>query len=136
MPPRVKYGVLLKDFTQLPVWRTTSEDRMVKSALNFAAGFYGVPDFLFNYNQEITIESDGVNNTLAPYDTCVNSNIPISNFGVNQTTKWMNIYLQPALKRIQKDARGLDLTIADMFAMQNLCAYEVSLASLTGATSC
>jgi len=36
----------------------------------------------------------------------------------------MNIYLQPALKRIQKDLKGLNLTITDLYAMQNLCAYE------------
>ena len=29
---RLKYGELLKGFTGLPVFRTTSEDRMVKSA--------------------------------------------------------------------------------------------------------
>lgn len=42
---RVLYGSLLKNFTEagvLPVFRTESEDRMVKSALNFAAGFFGV----------------------------------------------------------------------------------------------
>lgn len=121
---RVKYGELLTNFTQLPVWRTTSEDRMIKSALNFAAGFYGVPDFLFNYNQEIIVESDGFNNTLAPYDTCANSNLPFTNFGTNQTAKWVNIYLQPALKRIQKNVKGLNFTVADIYAMQNLCAYE------------
>lgn len=37
---RTKYGGLLKE-GQRPVFRTESEDRMVKSALNFAAGFFG-----------------------------------------------------------------------------------------------
>lgn len=37
---RAKYGGLLKE-GQRPVFRTESQDRMVKSALNFAAGFFG-----------------------------------------------------------------------------------------------
>lgn len=37
---RTKYGALLKA-GQKPVFRTESQDRMVKSALNFAAGFFG-----------------------------------------------------------------------------------------------
>ena len=121
----MKYGELLNDFTQLPVWRTTSEDRMVKSALNFAAGFFGVPDFLTSYNQELVIEADNFNNTLAPYDTCTNSNLPVSNFGTNQTAIWLDIYLQSALRRLQRDVKGLELTITDVYALQDLCAYEV-----------
>lgn len=71
IPPiafRTNYGDLLKNFTasgKLPVFRTESEDRMVKSALNFAAGFFGIP-YEGQYNQEITIESPGFNNTFAP----------------------------------------------------------------------
>lgn len=37
---RYRYGNLLNAFTDLPVFRTTSEDRMLDSALNFAAGFF------------------------------------------------------------------------------------------------
>jgi hypothetical protein len=43
---RQMYGHLLNNFTasgKLPVFRTESQDRMVKTAENFAAGFFGVP---------------------------------------------------------------------------------------------
>jgi hypothetical protein len=50
---------------------------MVHSALNFAAGFFGVPMYTTDYHQVIVIENPGFNNTGAPYDTCVNSNLPI-----------------------------------------------------------
>jgi hypothetical protein len=93
--------------------------------LNFAAGFFGVPDLLYDYNQEIIIEADNFNNSLAPYETCNNSNLPVGNFGSNQTAKWVDIYLQDALKRLQKNVVGLNLTVADVFEMQDLCAYEV-----------
>lgn len=50
---------------------------MVASALNFAAGFFGIPMYQTDYHQLIVIESSGFNNTLAPYDTCLNSNLPV-----------------------------------------------------------
>ncbi|KAG6810444.1 hypothetical protein H0H92_011838 [Tricholoma furcatifolium] len=68
---RLKYGFLLENFTEtntIPVFRTESQDRMLHSALNFGIGFFGYP-LEGKYQQSITIEADGFNNTLAPYDT-------------------------------------------------------------------
>lgn len=53
---RQLYGKLLNNFTEqgtLPVFRTESQDRMVKTANNFAAGFFGVPEYLDEVNIEI-----------------------------------------------------------------------------------
>lgn len=75
---RELYGSLLNNFTEagtLPVFRTESEDRMVKTAQNFAAGFFGVPEFLSEVNLEILVENPTVNNSGAPYEACPNSNI-------------------------------------------------------------
>jgi hypothetical protein len=52
---RQQYGALLNNFTEqgaLPVFRTESQDRMVKTANNFAAGFFGVPEYLDEVNSE------------------------------------------------------------------------------------
>jgi hypothetical protein len=57
---RQQYGYLLNNFTaqgKLPVFRTESQDRMVKTAQNFAAGFFGVPEFLDQVNLLITVET-------------------------------------------------------------------------------
>ncbi|KAF4623104.1 hypothetical protein D9613_002089 [Agrocybe pediades] len=121
---RMKYGELLKDFKDLPVFRTTSEARMLDSALHFSAGFFGVQSYQQEYHQLITIENDGQNNTLSPYDNCPNSNNAIGNFGTVQSSKWAQIYLQPALKRLSKSIKGYQLQIQDLVAMQQLCAYE------------
>ncbi|KAH8112806.1 phosphoglycerate mutase-like protein [Phellopilus nigrolimitatus] len=122
---RMKYGEFLKNFTGLPVFRTTSEERMVQSAQNFAAGFFGVPDFLTDYRQVITIEEVGFNNTLAPYDTCNNSNTAtIGSFGTTMADKWADVYLQDALKRLSPLIEGVNLTISDVLGMQTTCAYE------------
>jgi len=62
---RQRYGFLLDAFTSsnsLPVFRTTSQDRMLKSALNFAAGFFGIP-YEDQYHQSIVIEATGFNSS-------------------------------------------------------------------------
>ncbi|KAL5478531.1 hypothetical protein ACEPAI_2715 [Sanghuangporus weigelae] len=124
---RVKYGELLKHFTGLPVFRTTSQARMLQSADNFAAGFFGVPDYLTNYRQVITIENSvvGNNNTLAP--NCANRNrSAISGLGGIMANKWRYIYLQDALARFSLQIEGLNLITSDLVGMQELCAYETN----------
>ncbi|KAH7890476.1 histidine phosphatase superfamily [Phlebopus sp. FC_14] len=123
---RMRYGHLLDAFSDLPVWRTTSEDRMVDSALNFAAGFFDVRTYESDYHQEIIIEASGFNNTLAPYETCNNANTDsIGYYGSTQANKWSQIYLQSALSRLQPMITGYNLTIDDLSNMQMMCAYEV-----------
>ncbi|KAJ6496230.1 acid phosphatase [Mycena sanguinolenta] len=121
---RVKYGDLLKGFTDLPVWRTTSEERMVDSALHFAAGFFGVQEYQTDYHQLIEIEAQGFNSTLAPYDQCPNANNIIAATATNFTTQWGSIYLAKAQKRLAPHLKGLELTPALLVAMQQMCSYE------------
>ncbi|KAJ8702460.1 hypothetical protein PTI98_001171 [Pleurotus ostreatus] len=121
---RIKYGELLDGFEEFPVFRTTTSGRMVDSALHFAAGFFGVQTFQQDYHQLIIPESAGMNNTLAAGEVCPNANNDIAAFGILQSLKWANIYLQPTLKRLQKSIDGLELDVFDLVAMQMACAYE------------
>lgn len=98
----------------------------MNTSLHFAAGFFGVQDYQNQYHQLITIENGGQNNTLSPFDNCPNSNNAIQAFGTVQSTKWVNKYLQPALKRIGSQMKGFNLTVTDLLSMQQLCAYEVT----------
>jgi len=124
---RIKYGFLLNNFTEkntIPVFRTESQDRMLSSALNFALGFFGYP-IEGKYQQSITIEAKGFNNTLAPYDTCPNAvDRTKADRGVWYTRRWTAIYLEKAHRRLQNQFRGLNLTIGDVYTMQQLCPYE------------
>ncbi|ESK92182.1 acid phosphatase [Moniliophthora roreri MCA 2997] len=124
---RLKYGFLLKNFTEsntVPVFRTESQDRMLHSALNFAIGFFGYP-FEGQYQQSITIEAANFNNTLAPYDTCPNANRrTVSDRGTWYASRWADKYLASARKRLQKQITGFELSVQDVFTMQQLCAYE------------
>ena len=39
--------------------------------------------------------------------------------------RWANIYLEDARERLKKQLHGLDLSIEDVFTMQEMCPYEV-----------
>ncbi|KAI0029734.1 phosphoglycerate mutase-like protein [Vararia minispora EC-137] len=122
---RLKYGFLLENFTNtLPVYRTESQDRMLYSALNFAAGFFGIP-YEDKYLQSITIEDTGFNNTLAPYKTCTNANNATKgDRGTPFVRDWAGTYLRDARDRLQSNFGGIELSIEDVYTMQQMCAYE------------
>ncbi len=64
------YGHLFNpNQTSKLVWRTTTEDRMRKSAENFAAGFFGL-DYQQYVQLEFVIDESGFNNSLAGYNAC------------------------------------------------------------------
>ncbi|KAG6900350.1 hypothetical protein C0993_011981, partial [Termitomyces sp. T159_Od127] len=124
---RLKYGFLLKNFTKtntLPVFRTESQDRMLYSALNFALGFFGYP-LEGKYQQSITIEALNFSNSLAPYNTCPNAMISgKASRSLWYLERWAAIYLKKALQRLQRHLKGFELTIEDLYSMQQMCAYE------------
>lgn len=96
---------------------------MLHSALNFAAGFFGLP-FESRYRQLIVIESKGFNNTLAPYHTCKNGEEAGKTYTQQILANWSEIYLAEALPRLQANLTGYQLTFQDLVSMQQLCAYE------------
>ncbi|KAH9847991.1 phosphoglycerate mutase-like protein [Lenzites betulinus] len=124
---RIKYGFLLHNFSEshtLPVFRTESQDRMLSSALNFALGFFGHP-LEGKYQQLITIEDHGFNNTLAPSKTCPNAhNTTKGDRATAFVREWANVYLPDALARLRPQLDGLELSMEDVYSMQQLCAYE------------
>lgn len=103
--------------------RTTTQDRMLKSAEYFMAGFFG-QDWTNNATLEVIIEQTGYNNTLAGYEECPNSNLPVSAGGTNATNAWVSVYLQNATARFQKLIPGYNWTLTDTYAAQSLCPYE------------
>ena len=105
---RQLYGELLNNFTKagaIPVFRTESQDRMVKTAENFAAGFFGVPEYLDQVNIEILVETPGVNNSGAPYEVCTNSNVGSrGSIGSTAATAFANNAFNATLARLNSQA--------------------------------
>src|SRR5690348_974737 len=116
---------------------------MLKSAQNFAAGFFGIPAE-DQFNLEVMIESKGFNNTLAPWNTVseVFGHPAVIHFarrdqdlhrgladltstqcpdteGYNKEVldrlhQWDDVFLKDARKRLQKHITGYDLSINDV----------------------
>ncbi|KAI9741394.1 MAG: hypothetical protein M1834_003111 [Cirrosporium novae-zelandiae] len=121
-----QYGGLYNTSSKI-IARTTTQDRMMKSAENFMTGFFGL-DWTDNATLEVIIEGDygtGVwNNSLAGYYNCENSNLYQSQGGENASEIWVATYLANATKRFQKLAGGYNWTIQDTYDMQTMCPYE------------
>ncbi|KAJ1301150.1 hypothetical protein OPQ81_003562 [Rhizoctonia solani] len=124
---RMRYGHLLDNFTEtntIPVFRTESQNRMLESSINFALGFFGHP-IEGQYQQVIMTVLPGLNNTISPWNTCPNSNIPAKAFrGSMLVQKWCDIYLKDAVKRFKDMAPEVDWSIEDAYTAQKMCAYE------------
>lgn len=97
---RVKYGHLLDKMKKKPVFRTTSQDRMAYSALNFNAGFWGIP-FEEQYHQLYIPEAVGFNNTLAPHFSCPNDGTAVHALGFIAAANWTQEYLRDTVPRLQ-----------------------------------
>lgn len=73
----------------------------LKLSLNFAAGFFGVPEYTTSYRQLIIDEefsNTSNNNTLAA--ACANSNGPAGKLGSKASGEWAEVYLKGAVERL------------------------------------
>lgn len=72
--------------------RTTTQDRMLKSAEYFVAGFFGL-EWTNNATIEVTIEQDTFNNSLAGWLNCPNGH-KAPRLGNEAQAVWVGTYLQ------------------------------------------
>lgn len=84
------YGSLYNPNSKIIV-RTTTQDRMLKSAEYFMAGFFGL-EWTRNATIEVIIEEAYFNNSLAGYMNCPNG--LKDQAGTNATIEWVTNYLQ------------------------------------------
>ncbi|QSZ30109.1 hypothetical protein DSL72_004629 [Monilinia vaccinii-corymbosi] len=118
-----QYAQLYNPYSKI-IARTTTQDRMLKSAEYFMAGFFGL-EWTNNATIEVIIESAGFNNSLAGYDNCPNANNYRSAGGSNATNQWVATYLQNATARFQSMVSPeFNWTIIDTYAAQTMCPYE------------
>lgn len=122
---RYLYGHLYPQNGTKIIARTTTQDRMLKSAEYFMAGFFGL-SWTNNATLVLNIESNTgtFNNSLAGYDNCPNARNYRNSAGDNATKTWANIYLADAQKRFDATAPDFNWTITDVYNAQSLCAYE------------
>ncbi len=108
-----QYGQLYNTSTKI-LARTTSQDRMLKSAEYFMAGFFGL-EWTNNATLEAILEQNYYNNSLAGYFQCNNSNTGVSTGGNNASLIWEATYLKNATARLKQLAGGYNWTTADTY---------------------
>ncbi|RKK86439.1 hypothetical protein BFJ68_g17152 [Fusarium oxysporum] len=113
------YGRLYNPHSKLIV-RTTTRDRMLKSAENWVAGFFGL-EWTNNATIEVIIEAAGFNNSLAGDLNCPNTAKADYKSPVEA---WVEIYLQDANSRFNNMTDGFKWTLADVYAAQMMCPFE------------
>ncbi|KAK1781977.1 histidine phosphatase superfamily [Copromyces sp. CBS 386.78] len=101
--------------------RTTTQDRMMKSAENFLAGMFGL-EWTNNVTLEVIIEGSNLNNSLAGYMNCPNESQ--DSLGSEARDIWVGNYLKDATERFSKLVTGYNWTVDDTYAAQTLCAYD------------
>ncbi|KAK3709720.1 hypothetical protein LTR37_010747 [Vermiconidia calcicola] len=120
------YGHLYPNNGSKIVARSTTQDRMTKSAEYFLAGFFGL-EWTSNATLVLAIETETEvwNNTLAGYFNCDNSYGYKNEGGDNATEQWVEIYLADATERLAPNAgKHFNWTAEDSYNAQSLCAYE------------
>jgi hypothetical protein len=109
---------------------------------DFAAGFFGIP-YEGQFNLELMIESPKFNNTgggyrdakkgnmsmadgtiTAPYDACTNANKAVGSIGSAASDKYTASAFADTVERLKPMMPGFNLTVTDVLAMLDLCAYE------------
>ncbi|KAE8148611.1 histidine phosphatase superfamily [Aspergillus avenaceus] len=118
-----------------PVFRTTSQGRILESARWWLSGFFGkstADSSSDQYNLVVISETEGpFNNTLASYVSCPGHKTA----GDEAAQIFIPRYTEGALSRLARYLPDdFNLTAYDVLAMQNLCVYEHT--SLGGSFFC
>ncbi|KAG1871757.1 histidine phosphatase superfamily [Suillus subalutaceus] len=112
----LRFDYIIQNFSEtntLPVFRTASKTRVLNSAQNFALGFFWLPS------------RGPLNNTLAPQRSCTNSDNPNRGYRSQpHVNAWKAVYLRDTVLHLQQYFDGFVLDVEDVYAMQELCAYE------------
>ncbi|KAK9433087.1 histidine phosphatase superfamily [Lipomyces doorenjongii] len=110
------YGHLYNNSSKLVV-RSASQDRVLKSAENFLAGFFGL-DWAEHANLLVTIDPavTGVFDCTRYYDGVLSA--------FEQVGTWNSIYLKERTAKLRKLTGSYNWTVADTFYAQKLCPYE------------
>ncbi|PWY88923.1 acid phosphatase [Aspergillus heteromorphus CBS 117.55] len=118
------YGHLAANDGTKIVARTTTQDRMLKSAENFLSGFFGL-DWPDRANLLAMIEAPSFNTSLMSIYACPNAiTKPFGDFVGAPMTAWKEQYLAHRTHKLDSLVRNYNWTTADSFNAQSLCAYE------------
>ncbi|KAG1762194.1 phosphoglycerate mutase-like protein [Suillus occidentalis] len=113
-----RYGHLVHDHT-LPFVRTSGGDRVVKSAVNWTAGFAYASGELYHPSVSVIIpEIETSNNTLEDH-MCPNSRA-----SEDEANVWRDMFSVSIVHRLNTAAIGAEILSEDIPGLMSLCAFE------------
>ncbi|KAF2104094.1 acid phosphatase [Rhizodiscina lignyota] len=109
-----------------PFVRTSGQERVVESAVNWTQGFYDAKgEKGHDLTPSVIIpEADGVNNTLNHVLCTAFEDGADSNIGDNAQGIWADIFVPPIQERLNKALPGANLTIDQTIDIMDLCPFE------------
>jgi hypothetical protein len=125
-----------------PFVRSSSENRVVESAMNWTQGFHSArvadksafPDKSYPYSITLQYEGDGFNNTLN-HALCTSfENGTYSEIGDDAQAIWTKIFIPPIQARLNAALPGANLSATQTIYMMDLCPFN-TVASPAGAIS-
>ncbi|EME87205.1 uncharacterized protein MYCFIDRAFT_147886 [Pseudocercospora fijiensis CIRAD86] len=136
-----RYELLANHVT--PFIRSSSEDRVLESALNWTQGFHSAKkadpltlgrDSAYPYPIVVISEAEGSNNTLS-HDLCTSfENGPDSTIAANAQKTWADTFVPAIQTRINNDLQGANLTTTEIIYLMDLCPFD-TVASPNGRVS-
>ncbi|THW89001.1 phosphoglycerate mutase-like protein [Aureobasidium pullulans] len=113
---------------QTNFWAADSH-RVEESAKYFAAGFWGIEWRDVARLQVIPETKELGADTLTTGVTCVDYLRPHNpegrHKGLHKLVEWQKHYVPPIIARMESQNPGLNLTIHEVFSMQQLCGFEI-----------
>ncbi|KAK1978507.1 histidine acid phosphatase [Colletotrichum cereale] len=115
-----------------PFIRSSGQERVVQSGLNWTQGFYGskaadghkVGGGGINGAMTIIPEAEGVNNTLDHGLCTAFEDGAYSNVGNEAQAPWRDIFTPPITARLNENLPGANLTGADTISFMQLCPFN------------
>jgi acid phosphatase len=114
---------------QTDFWAADSR-RVVETAKYFASGFWGVDWDGDVAKLHVIPETSGLGaDTLTTGNTCKAYLEPHNpegrHKGLHKLKEWQSVYIPPIIERLEQQNPGLNLSIHEVFSMQELCGFEI-----------
>lgn len=135
-----RYDALAR--AQSPFVRSSGQDRVVESAVNWTQGFHAARladggasgSDAYPYDIVVISEDTGSNNTLDHGLCSAFEEGPDSEIGANAQTIWMDVFTRNITARLNANLPGANLSATDTIYVMDLCPYN-TVADTGGAVS-
>lgn len=137
-----RYEALTK--AAIPFVRSSGEDRVVESALNWTQGFHAArladdqaatgSDDTYPYDILVISEDTGSNNTLDHGLCTAFEDGPDSDISTNAQTIWMDLFTRNITARLNANLPGVNLSATETIYLMDLCPFT-TVADPEGAIS-